>query len=714
MGSFDVGQKHGEEDRRRFSRHLIEDLRALEYMLEQDMLVRDSRYVGVEQEMFLVDRQWQPAPVAPDVIAESNDSQVVPELTRFNIEFNLDPVEFGGSCLRQIEGMINQKMELVREAARAHDSDLVLAGILPTIRLSDVSLANMMPEPRYHALNQAIAQQRGGPIEVQIRGVDELYVKHNSIMLEGCNTSFQTHFQVNPDEFAHFYNIAQLVAAPLLAAAANSPLLFGKRLWRETRIALFQQAIDTRSTNLYVREMSPRVHFGSGWVEEDVTEIFKEDIARFRIILAGDDVEDPFEALEEGRVPKLRALQLFNSTVYRWNRACYGITHGTPHIRIENRILPSGPTPVDEVANAAFWFGLVAGIGRSIGDVSQRIDFDAAKSNFIAAARLGLASQMEWLDGARLPSQELIQEELLPLAREGLGASGIDEADIRRYLGIIEDRVRTRQTGSQWQQASYNRMRGKGSKAERLSAITAAMIERQEQGRPVHEWEIADISEAAVQTSVRHSTVEQFMLTDLFTVNENELVELVAALMDWQRLRHVLIEDSEHRLVGLVSHRNVLRFLARYGPSREGSGIAVREIMVRDPISVTPETPTLEAVRLMRHHKIGALPVVHETHLVGLVTAQDFVRLAGQLLEMDTDELPESATTQRSKSSSSSSTKSSSDPAAVARSSSSSSTSSSTSASNAGSISPPRARSSSSSSTTEVAAAGSGTTSESS
>lgn len=638
MGSFDVGQTHGDEERRRFSRHLIEDLRALEYMLEQGKLVRDVRYVGVEQEMFLVNREWQPSPVATEVIEECDDPQVVPELTRFNVEFNLDPVEFGGSCLRDIENAIDSKLTEVRRAANVRNADIALAGILPTIRLSDVSLDNMMPHPRYRALNDAIAELRGGPIEVQIRGVDELYVKHESIMLEGCNTSFQTHFQVNPDEFARYYNIAQLVAAPVLAAAANSPLLFGKRLWRETRIALFQQAIDTRSTNLYVREMSPRVHFGSGWVQEDVTEIFKEDIARFRIILAGDALEDPFEAMQAGRVPKLQALQLYNSTVYRWNRACYGITHGTPHIRIENRILPAGPTPADEVANAAFWFGLVSGIGQSVDDIREQIDFDAAKSNFIAAARLGLASQLEWLNGRRVPAQELIEQELIPVAREGLAASGIDEADIDRYLGIIEDRVRTRQTGSQWQLESYNRMRGKGSKAERLSALTAAMINRQLQGLPVHEWEIADISEAAVQTSIRHSTIEQFMTTDLFTVNENELVDLVAALMDWQRLRHVLIEDNDHHLVGLVSHRNVLRFLARFGPSREGAGIAVSELMVRDPITVSPETPTLEAVRLMRHHKIGALPVIHDGHLVGLVTAQDFIRLAGELLEIDGEE----------------------------------------------------------------------------
>lgn len=638
MGSFDIGQVHGEEERRRFSRQLIQDLRALEHMLEAGMLDPEVRHIGAEQEMFLVDRQWQPAPVAAQILEACGDPQLVPELTRFNLEFNLDPVPFGGTCLSDMERVLDEKLATVRQAAEACDARVVLAGILPTIHLSDVSLENMTPHPRYRALNDAIARLRGGPLEIQIRGVDELYLKHESIMLEGCNTSFQTHFQVAPHEFARYYNVAQVVAAPVLAAATNSPILFGKRLWRETRIALFQQAVDTRSTNLYLREMSPRVHFGSGWAREDVTELFKEDIARFRIILTGGEMEDPFEVLERGDVPALSALQLHNSTVYRWNRACYGVSHGRPHLRIENRILPSGPTPADEVANAAFWFGLVSGLARVEPDIRSAIDFDAAKSNFIASARLGLASQLDWLHGRREPAHQLIYDELIPLAGEGLAASGIADADIQRYLGIVDDRVRSRQTGSQWQLVSYNGMRGRASRAERLSALTAAMVTRQEEGRPVHEWTVAEIDESGVRSSVRSSTIEQFMTTDLFTVNENELVELVACLMDWQHIRHILVEDDQQRLVGLVSHRNVLRFLAKAGPSRQGSGIPVSEIMVRDPISTDPHAPTMDAVRLMRRHKIGALPVVRDGRLVGIVTERDFIRLAAELLEEGEDE----------------------------------------------------------------------------
>lgn len=522
----------------------------------------------------------------------------------------------------------------------------MMAGILPTISLSDLTLDNMTPSPRYFALNDAISRLRGGPAELQIRGTDELYFKHDSITLEGCNTSFQTHFQVHPDEFASLYNIAQVVAAPVLAAATNSPTLFGKRLWRETRIALFQQAVDTRSSNLYLREMSPRVHFGGKWVRESVMEIFIEDISRFRVLLTGGDVENPFEVLERGGIPRLQALQLHNGTVYRWNRACYGVTEGVPHLRIENRILPSGPTAVDEVANAAFWFGLVSGLSHEYPDITSVMDFDDAKHNFVAAARHGLASQLSWLNGVRIPAHELIQVELLPLARNGLRASGIDENDIGHYLSVIEERVATRRTGSQWQLDSLARMKKEGTRAERLNAVVAATISRQKDGRPVHTWPLATLQEGFVRRRMERTRVEQYMNTDLFTVNEEETVDFLACLMDWQRIRHVLVEDNEHRLVGLVTHRSLLRFLSGRGSDTERSAesadgdepIPVKDIMIRDPISVTPETPTIDAIRIMRKHQIGSLPVVRDGRLVGLITEQEFIHVAGQILDHHLEE----------------------------------------------------------------------------
>ena len=342
MGTQQVEHVQSQEALRQFSRQLIQDVRAMEYMLDQGLFETDIRRIGAEQELFLVDERGQPAPIIEKVLAKNTDARVVTELTRFNLEFNLDPYVFGGDCLRRMEHQLNEVLAYVRGLVHDAGGEIVLVGILPTIHISDLTLENMTKRPRYFALNDALARLRGGPAQFQLRGVDELFVRHDNIMVEGCNASFQTHFQVAPGEFARFYNIAQAIAGPCMAAAANSPILFGKRLWRETRIALFQQAIDTRSSNLYLREMSPRVHFGTGWVRESVTEIFKEDMTRFRVILTlGEDIEDPMDVIRDGRVPELKALQLHNGTVYRWNRACYGITEGKPHLRIDWGHAPS-------------------------------------------------------------------------------------------------------------------------------------------------------------------------------------------------------------------------------------------------------------------------------------------------------------------------------------------------------------------------------------
>ncbi|MDA0378240.1 MAG: glutamate-cysteine ligase family protein [Bacteroidetes bacterium] len=636
MGLQDVAKSENAAQIRRFTRHIMQDMRALEYMLDSGMFETDIQRIGAEQELFLVDRNAQPAPLAEEVLALSQNHRIVNELTRFNLEVNLDPLEFAGGCFSAMEANLNEVMEEVRGLCAKVDAEIVMAGILPTIHAWDLRLENMAPKQRYYTLNDTIMSLKGGMAQYHIRGVDELFFQHDNIMVEGCNTSFQVHLQVTPERFAHMYNVAQLVSGPVLAAAANSPILFGKRLWRETRIALFQQAVDTRSSNLYLRDMSPRVHFGTEWVDESVLEIFQEDIARFRVIMTS-EYEDPFEALRNGDVPKLRALQLHNGTVYRWNRACYGISGDKPHLRIENRLLPSGPTVVDEVANAAFWTGLVYGLAEEIPDVRPRLTFDDAKSNFIGAARRGLASEMDWVDENRYSAPELIRGQLLDVARKGLQRRGVRDEDIQRYLGIIDDRVASKRTGAQWQLYSLAGMKkvGNSTRSERLDTLVHCMIKRQKDGSPGHEWELAQLESRPLNT-IHGTRVEHFMTTDLFTVREDELIEFVAVLMGWRHIRHVLVEDEDHRLVGIVTHRSILRFLTDVQDGDEGRDQPVSAIMVRNPISVSPETATTEAIRIMREKNVGALPVVLGKQLVGVLTETDFNLLAARFFEEGT------------------------------------------------------------------------------
>jgi CBS domain-containing protein/gamma-glutamylcysteine synthetase len=631
MGEQEVRQMTREDELRVFLKHVLRDVQALEHMLEKGLFETDVRRIGAEQELFLIDRTWRPAPVAAEILESIGDPHFTPELARFNMEFNLDPLVFEGECLRRLEESINHYLGVARAAARENGNDIVLTGILPTLNKSDLELDSMTPNPRYFALNEAMTRLRGGDYEFTLKGIDELHLHHDSIMVEASNTSFQVHFQVAPDEFARLYNAAQAAAGPVLAAAANSPLLFGKRLWWETRVGLFQQSVDTRRTTPHLREQVPRVSFGRRWVRASALEIFREDIGRFRSILSTEIEEDPFEAIESGRAPTLKALQLHNSTVYRWNRICYGISDGRPHLRIENRMLPSGPTPVDEVANAAFWFGLVSGIVSEYGDISSVLTFEDAHTNFFSAAQNGLNCQLFWVDGRLEPAREMILNHLLPLARRGLEVSGLEQRDIDHYLGTVQGRVESGHTGAQWQLSSLSGMGGKGPKSERLAAITAGMVSRAESGAAVHTWAPAVLEEGGGWQQ-NYLKVEQWMDTDIVTVNEHEPVELVAQLMDWNNVRYVLVEDDENRLVGQVSQRALLRLIGTYHPDRRDSPMPVSEVMQRSPVTVTPETSTLETIALMRRHRMSCLPVVKNGQLIGRVTESQFMTMARQLL----------------------------------------------------------------------------------
>lgn len=632
MGEKDIRIELNSSELRLFTQALLRDVRALEQMLAEHRIESGVRRIGVEQELFLVDDMWRPAPIAVEALERISDPRVTSEIGRFNLEFNLDPLLFGGNCLRLMENRVNDLLDRVRRTVRDLGAEVVLAGILPTLRKSDLTIDNMVPADRYYALNDALTRLRGGDYDLRIKGTDELRVTHDSVMLEAANASFQVHFQVGPEEFARLYNFAMAVTGPVLAAAVNSPLMLGRRLWSETRIAVFQQSVDTRSAISEIRDVPARVSFGREWVDESVIEIFKSDVSRFRVLLAREIDEDPFEALAADRVPSLKALQLFNSTVYRWNRACYGVADGVAHLRIENRVLPCGPTVRDEVANAAFWFGMLSGLAEEVDDIREILDFDDVFTNFLAAARHGLEAHLTWFDGEPVTAQELIIDTLLPLARRGLLSRGIDAADVERYLDTVEARVDSRRTGARWQLNSLAQMGSMGTQEERMAALVAATVERQRHARPVHEWARAELEEAG-SWKPSFLRVEQYMATDLLTVNEEEAIDLVANLMDWHRIHHVPVEDNDHRLVGLVSHRSLLRFLASDEARQEDRPIPVSRVMVTDLITVPPETTTLEAIDIMRANKISCVPVVRDDRLVGIVTEHDFMRIAGTLLE---------------------------------------------------------------------------------
>jgi CBS domain-containing protein/gamma-glutamylcysteine synthetase len=636
MGEQKVSLLDDNNQMERFVRYLLNDVKALDYMLENDWFESDITRIGAEQEMCLIyNKTCKPAPIAIEALERMQDLPwAETELARFNLEITLDPLEFGGSALRDLENSILERLRIISERLDPLDASIILIGILPTLQKSDLEMHNLTPVKRYFALMEALNRQlKNQAYELRLNGIDELQIRHGSPLLEATNTSFQVHLQVAPKDFVKMYNIAQALAGPVLSVAANSPIVYGKRLWHESRIALFQQAIDTRASHDHLREQSPRVSFGNGWLNKSIMDIYKEDIARFRVLLAADVEENSIETIERGEVPKLRALQVHNSTVYRWNRPCYGISpNGKPHLRIENRVLPAGPTVIDEVANAAFWLGAMVGMADQVKDIRDHLAYEDVQDNFVKASKFGIDSKFNWFKDQKISATDLILQELLPISRAGLEKQGIRKKDIDRYLGIIEERAKKHTNGARWQLRAFSSLKNLVSRDEAVTGITSATLKNQRLEKPIHTWDMPTMDDL---NDYRPSKmrVEEFMETDLFTVQKDDIIELVAEMMDWRKVRYMPVEDAKGNLVGLITSRLLLRHFTQKDSPQGKDKAFVKDVMIKNPETISPNATIVEAMKLMREKKLGCLPVVKNGELMGIVTEMDFVRIAGRLIE---------------------------------------------------------------------------------
>lgn len=607
----------------------------MEYMMEQEWFESDIRRIGAEQEMVLIDQSsFKPAMIAEDILTEmSAFPWLESELANFNLEITLSPQEFSGTCLRRLEEENLSRLKKIAEVVEGHGATPFLTGILPTLRKSHMTLDNLTPKERYQGLMSAInAQLKGSSYELHIEGIDELKISHDSPILEAVNTSFQVHLQVTPDEFVQMYNIAQTLAGPVMALAANSPLVFGRRLWHETRIAMFQQSIDTRSSQAHLRERAPRVTFGNDWLRESILDIYRDDVTRFRVLMSADVNEDSMAEVQAERIPKLKALQVHNSTVYRWNRPCYGISdNGKPHLRIENRVLPAGPTVVDEIANAAFWLGLMMQFKREYKDITTELSFEDVRDNFVKAARSGIDSTFNWMGDSKISACELALE-LVEKSREGLRSQQLAEEDIDRYLNIISARASLHKNGARWMLRSYTALRKKGGQDEALAIVTATALKNQNLENPVHLWEDTSLTDVEQYRPI-NLTVEECMTTDLLTVQPDDILELVGEMMTWKKSRYVLVENERSELVGLITHQQVVKELLSKSKSKKDESIFVADIMIKDPISIAPSTTIVEAMGILKENYSNCLPVVNEKkELVGVITESDFLRISKRLI----------------------------------------------------------------------------------
>ena len=392
-------------------------------------------------------------------------------------------------------------------------------------------------------------------------------------------------------------------------------MLFGKELWSETRIALFTQSVDTRANAFLLNERQARVSFGDCWATGSVADIFRDNIARFRSLLTSSFEKDSLEMLEINEIPKLKALNLHNGTVYRWNRPCYGVGEGKPHLRIENRYIPSGPTVVDEIANMAFWIGLMKGRPRRYKNIADNMNFRDVKSNFLNAARYGMAAQFFW-NGEFVPCEELILDELLPMAYRGLYSVGISPRDAEKYLTVIENRVKSK-TGSQWMIRSYRNLLKHRKRFEAAQILTENLYYKQEKGFPVSSWSLLDEHRRSSITSDK--LVKHIMSTDIFSVGEKDSIALVFSIMKWKNIHHMPVINARKELVGLISWTDIKDFKN----CEETKKKVVQSIMTKNIITTTEFDLVINAKATMNSYKVHCLPVIKEGKLIGIVTSND-------------------------------------------------------------------------------------------
>jgi gamma-glutamyl:cysteine ligase YbdK (ATP-grasp superfamily) len=476
------------EDRRRYRDKVRRSLDVFARMLRERRFETDRTLVGQEIELNLVDEQGVPSMCNAAVLDVIADPAWATEVGQFNLEINVPPRTLDGDALADLEREVRADLNAADAKARSIGNYLVMIGILPTLTQDDVNEETMSANERYRVLNEQIFAARGEDMSIEIDGAEQLLTHSDSITPEAACTSVQLHTQVSPDAFANYWNAAQAIAGAQVALAANSPFLFGKQLWHETRITLFEQSTDTRPDELKEQGVRPRVWFGERWITS-VFDLFEENLRYFPALLPICEDEDPLAVLDDGAIPLLAEMSLHNGTIYRWNRPVYGVVNGTPHLRVENRVLPAGPTIVDVMANAAFYYGLVRSLAEAQRPIWTQMSFATAAESLHEAARHGLDAQLYWPGVGDTPAAELILRRLLPLARDGLARWGVSSAQADRLLGIVEQRCLTGQNGAAWQVATVAGLeRGGADRREALRQMTLRYIEHMHSNEPVHTW----------------------------------------------------------------------------------------------------------------------------------------------------------------------------------------------------------------------------------
>jgi hypothetical protein len=490
MGQEVAARVFSRADRQRYREKVRTCLDVFARMLADEQFEAGRGSFGLEIELNLTDDAGVPAMANAVVLEAIADPDFQTELGQFNVEINIAPRRFTEGVFSELEEGVRASLNHGEERSRTTGAHMMIIGILPTVDEAHLNAAAFSANPRYQLLNEQIFAARGEDLEIDIRGIERLSTYADTIAPEAACTSVQLHLQVEPEAFAAHWNAAQAIAGVQAAVGANAPFFFGKELWRETRIALFEQATDTRPDELKAQGVRPRVWFGERWITS-IFDLFEENVRYFPALLPVCEAEDPVETLARGDIPQLAELRLHNGTIYRWNRPIYDVVRGRPHLRVENRILPAGPTVVDILANAALYYGLLRVLVEEDRPLWTQMSFSAAEENFHVGARDGIEARVYWPGVGEVPVAELVLRRLLPQAHEGLDLLGIAAADRDRLLGIIERRCVTLRNGASWQSAMFHRLYDGGlERDEALRQMTVRYRELMHANEPVHDWPV--------------------------------------------------------------------------------------------------------------------------------------------------------------------------------------------------------------------------------
>jgi gamma-glutamyl:cysteine ligase YbdK (ATP-grasp superfamily) len=488
MGEDVEQQTFTREDRTRYRAKVRACLDVLERMLSEARFDADEPATGLEIELNLVDDREEPALCNAEVLATLDDPDFQTELGKFNLEINVAPKRLPQGGVHAFREEVRRSLNGAEAAANRIGVHLVMIGILPTLGTRHLQADVLSANPRYQLISDEILAARGEDIVLDIEGTERLRVTADSIAPEAACTSTQLHVQVSPEDFASYWNASQAISALQLAVGANSPYLLGKELWSETRIALFEQATDTRAEELKAQGVRPRVWFGERWITS-MFDLFEENVRYFPSLLPVMSDEDPHAVFEAGGTPTLDELRLHNGTIYRWNRPIYAVVDGVPHVRVENRVLPAGPTVDDTIANAAFYFGAVRALAEQDRPVWSQMSFTAAEENFHAAARAGIDARLYWPGVGQVPATELVLRRILPMAAEGLADAGVDGEEAGRLLDIIERRCVTGRNAATWFTSQVHQRAGEADRYEVIRRVLGDYRVRMHANEPVHTWD---------------------------------------------------------------------------------------------------------------------------------------------------------------------------------------------------------------------------------